>query len=63
MRSDGSLGVSKQHNGRGAWLCRDSSECMLKAVRRNAFSRAFKRSIKPETIDKFCLELSGIEFS
>jgi predicted RNA-binding protein YlxR (DUF448 family) len=47
-RPDGSLVAGRDVPGRGAWLCLDpatggiASSCLDAAVRRNAFSRAFR---------------------
>lgn len=48
---DGSLAVSRVAPGRGAWLCRDPRtggavvSCLESAVRRKAFSRAFRAEV------------------
>ena len=53
---DGSLIVSRNAPGRGAWLCRGPASglplasCMESAVRRNAFSRAFRGAVVAEAV-------------
>ena len=37
--------------GRGAWLCRDSPECLEQALRRRAFERALAGSVGPEAVE------------
>jgi predicted RNA-binding protein YlxR (DUF448 family) len=37
---------SESSAGRGAWLCADSPECIEKAKRRKAFSRALRTEIQ-----------------
>ena len=41
---DGSLAVGRTLAGRGAWLCRGSTECLGQARRRKAFDRAFREA-------------------
>ena len=38
--------------GRGAWLCRDSSECLTDAVRRHGFERAFGAAIDAKDLQQ-----------
>ena len=51
---DGRLVVSRVAPGRGAWLCRDPRtedpkvSCLEAAVRRNAFSRAYRGEVPPD---------------
>lgn len=40
--------VSRTAAGRGAWLC--SAECFHTAGRRQAFDRAWKRSVHPDAL-------------
>ncbi|MEL7210028.1 MAG: YlxR family protein [Actinomycetota bacterium] len=44
-RGDGSLSVGRTLPGRGAWLCAGSTECLDEAIRRSAFSRAFRAEV------------------
>ena len=45
--------------GRGAWLCRDSPECLDQAVRRQAFRRAFRADVVPGAVEGLRKLLSG----
>ena len=47
---DGMLAEGRALSGRGAWLCRGSSECVEAAVRRRAFGRSLRGEIRPEAI-------------
>jgi predicted RNA-binding protein YlxR (DUF448 family) len=49
---DGMLAQGRTLNGRGAWLCRESPECVEVAVRRKAFGRALRGEIHPEAIER-----------
>jgi predicted RNA-binding protein YlxR (DUF448 family) len=53
--ADGSLVVDRHAPGRGAWLCRDaatgrvSDQCLEAAARKDAFRRALKAAVSPES--------------
>ena len=47
---EGSLAVGRTLPGRGAWLCRGSSECLDLAERRGGFARSLRRSVAPEAV-------------
>ena len=47
-------------NGRGAYICKNS-ECMKKAVKSNAFARAFDTAIPGELYERLEEELRQIE--
>jgi predicted RNA-binding protein YlxR (DUF448 family) len=55
-RHDGSLVVSRDAPGRGAWLCRDpatgavKAECLEAAAKRKAFTRAFRTAVAEECL-------------
>ena len=49
---DGSLAVGRTLAGRGAWLCRGSTECLGQARRRKAFDRAFRRSVADGAVER-----------
>jgi len=38
--------------GRGAWLCRDSPECLEKARRHQALGRALRAEVAPEAVER-----------
>lgn len=65
--SDGSLMVSRTAPGRGAWLCREPGTdrpavgCLDKALRRNAFSRAFRTDVAANGAAPLRAEWSGRE--
>jgi uncharacterized protein len=42
--------VSRTAPGRGAWLCRGSLTCLERAVKRDAFRRAFRRSVTSDSV-------------
>jgi predicted RNA-binding protein YlxR (DUF448 family) len=54
-QADGSLVVDREAPGRGAWLCREpttggvSAQCLAAAAHRDAFRRAFKTAVTPES--------------
>ncbi|MCL6104726.1 MAG: YlxR family protein [Actinobacteria bacterium] len=55
--SDGSLILgladnAKNGTGRGAWLCKNSPSCIDLAIKRKAFSRALRGSVKLESIEQ-----------
>lgn len=33
---------ARKLGGRGAWICRDSTDCLSSAIKKRSFSRAFK---------------------
>jgi predicted RNA-binding protein YlxR (DUF448 family) len=41
----GAIVVGRNEPGRGAWLCRDSPECVEAAIRRRAFERALRHPV------------------
>ena len=47
-RPDGSLEISRTLPGRGAWLCAGSPDCLQRAARRGAFSRALRAPVSTE---------------
>ena len=47
-------------NGRGAYICK-SKECLSKAIKTNALSRAFETRVHEEIYDTLETELDGIE--
>jgi predicted RNA-binding protein YlxR (DUF448 family) len=54
---DGSLEVGRSVEGRGAWLCRDSTGCFDQAVRRKAFDRALRGQVDLRRLDGIRLAL------
>ncbi|MEO9223413.1 MAG: YlxR family protein [Acidimicrobiales bacterium] len=44
-RPDGSLATGRTLSGRGAWLCDSSVPCLDSAIRRRAFTRAFRSDV------------------
>lgn len=40
-----------KHNGRGAYLCRDSA-CLEKAFKQKSLQRSFKSALSPEVMDE-----------
>jgi predicted RNA-binding protein YlxR (DUF448 family) len=46
---DGTAQLSRTAPGRGAWLC--SPECVTRAVKRNAFQRAWRRPVPSGALD------------
>ena len=50
--SDGSLEVGRSVPGRGAWLCRTSSDCVDLAVSRKSFERALRGPVSTEQMEK-----------
>lgn len=55
---DGHLSLDSSFNkeGRGAYLCKNL-ECFKKAVKKNAFSRTFRREVKKEEIENLLVLL------
>jgi predicted RNA-binding protein YlxR (DUF448 family) len=49
-RADGTLAFDRTGPGRGAWICRDSAECLEVAIRRHAFDKAFSTQISAEAL-------------
>ena len=43
--------------GRGAWLCRDSPDCLDDAVRRHGFERAFRTAIGADDLERLRTQL------
>jgi predicted RNA-binding protein YlxR (DUF448 family) len=54
---DGSLSVGRSGEGRGAWLCRESTGCLDQAVRRKAFDRALRGHVDLRSLDGIRLAL------
>ncbi|MBF6557366.1 MAG: YlxR family protein [Acidimicrobiales bacterium] len=50
--ADGSLVVGRGRPGRGAWLCRDSPECVERAAKRSVFDRAFRSRVEDGEVDR-----------
>ncbi|MHB8221049.1 MAG: YlxR family protein [Acidimicrobiales bacterium] len=48
--ADGTLSVGRSLPGRGAWLCVDDPGCVERAIRRQAFGRAFGQPVSPESV-------------
>ncbi len=54
-----SLDVGGRKNGRGAYICKNA-ECLEKAIKANALSRAFEMKVEPDVYDNLRKELEGI---
>ncbi len=54
------LDATGKLNGRGAYICK-SSECLARAEKSNAFSRAFETKVDGEIYRRLEEELKGIE--
>lgn len=54
------LDTTGKKNGRGAYICK-SSECLARAQKANAFSRAFEMAVPPEIYEQLKKELQEIE--
>ena len=54
---DGSLATGRTLPGRGAWLCRDSGECLDVACRRRAFERALRAPLAAGSVDRLKQEM------
>ncbi len=50
-RVDARLVVGRGQPGRGAWLCRNSPDCVDRAVKRRAFDRAFRARVSDAELD------------
>ncbi|MGO8722651.1 MAG: YlxR family protein [Acidimicrobiales bacterium] len=55
---EGLVGLGSGLEGRGAWLCRDSPHCFELAVRNHAFSKALRRPIAAQALERLRAELS-----
>ena len=55
-----SLDLKGKANGRGAYVCRNS-ECLKKAIRSKAISRAFETEIPQEIYDAMVAEMEAHE--
>ena len=55
-----SLDLKGKANGRGAYVCRNS-ECLKKAIRSKAISRAFETEIPQEIYDAMVTEMMAQE--
>ena len=58
LHADGSAGVDRTGDGRGAWLC--GAGCFQVARRRRAFERAWHTSVRPEVLERLEIELSEL---
>ena len=54
------LDTSGKLNGRGAYICKDK-ECLKKAQKINALSRAFQTSVSEEIYSQLKTELDNLE--
>ncbi|MGH9079081.1 MAG: YlxR family protein [Acidimicrobiales bacterium] len=50
--AEGRLTAGRDAPGRGAWLCRDSSACVDRAIHRRAFDRAFRVRLEDGQVDR-----------
>jgi len=48
--TEGTLAVGRSLPGRGAWLCAEDPGCFERAMRRNAFGRAFRQPVCAEAV-------------
>ncbi len=53
------LDTTGRAKGRGAYICRDP-ECLRKALKKKAFSRAFEKELSREQEEKLAGELTEI---
>ncbi len=53
------LSVNRHGTGRGAWLCGGSHGCLLEAVRRHGFDRAFAASTEATDWEELRAQLDG----
>jgi uncharacterized protein len=53
----GSLVVGRTAPGRGAWLCRNSPNCIDLAVKRQAFERALRGRVEKAQMDQIRIAL------
>jgi predicted RNA-binding protein YlxR (DUF448 family) len=58
--SAGVLSVGTGLPGRGAWLCRESSGCFELAVKRHAFSKAFRHQVAQDAVEDLRATLSPV---
>jgi predicted RNA-binding protein YlxR (DUF448 family) len=56
-RPDGALEVDRSGAGRGAWLCRESADCLERAVRQHRFERAFRAPVEGDALQRLCAQL------
>ena len=54
------LDVTGKQNGRGAYICKNT-QCLNKAIKTNALSRAFETSVSSEVYTALSEELSKID--
>lgn len=47
-------------NGRGAYLC-DDPACLQKAIKRRAFSRAFRQQVPAEAVQQLEAQMGGAD--
>ncbi|MCB0975393.1 MAG: DUF448 domain-containing protein [Actinobacteria bacterium] len=51
------LGFGRAAQGRGAWLCDGSEECLAAALARRAFPRAFRRSLDDSVLTRIAFSM------
>jgi predicted RNA-binding protein YlxR (DUF448 family) len=56
---DGRLMVGRLLEGRGAWLCQESPDCLDLAVKRQAFSRAFRATVSTGAVEEVRRQLAS----
>ncbi|HVA05611.1 MAG TPA: YlxR family protein [Acidimicrobiales bacterium] len=56
---DGELSVDRIGPGRGAWLCEGAADCLLAAVRRHAFDKAFGLQVSATAVERLQARLTG----
>ena len=54
------LDTTGKLNGRGAYICKDK-ECLMKAQKANALSRAFQTSVSEEIYNQLQTEFDNLE--
>ena len=57
---DGSLTPGRTLPGRGAWLCRDSANCVDLAYKRRAFERALRGPLGAGAVEDLRRVLEGL---
>ena len=50
-RRDATLAVGRRLPGRGAWLCRDSPQCLDRAAREGGFARSFRAAVPATSLE------------
>lgn len=56
--ADGSLQIGRSVPGRGAWLCRGSTECFERSLHRN-LARSLRVELSPDRVESFRARLSA----